>query len=256
LPEAKHRRRDGVNYYSAIAELFFRLSGIYYEVQCLCSRPAPFAAALISLRKNRRQGKVAPKIGVEKVISSARSLMRQPRSPQITRAEVAKAAGVDQKLVRYYFENYEDLLDQVMDMDIAELEATMVRASQPQKMAAAILRNRLTAMVTFLADNPTFFKSLLDRVYEAKTTKARERLEALNKRAYERHRKMIASGRENGEFRQDFDPRLLYIAIIGMTEFFSTGKPVVEYIFQDKAENVQRKYEKFLLELIVRGIKA
>lgn len=62
-------------------------------------------------RQKGRPRSTATRIGSEKVVDTARQLLRQPRPLQISRSEVAKAAGIDEKLVRYYFENYEDLLN-------------------------------------------------------------------------------------------------------------------------------------------------
>lgn len=205
-------------------------------------------------RQKGRPRRSATQIGSEKVVDTARELLRQPRPLQISRSEVAKAAGVDEKLVRYYFENYEDLLDQVTDASIAELEKVMTEASRPQKKAAGVVRERVSALVGFLAENPTFFKLLVDRVYSASGKAARARLEDLNDRAYLRHLTAIQAGRKGGEFRDDFDPRLLYIAIVGMAEFFTTGRPVVEYIFGESADKVRGRYEKFIFDLILRGI--
>lgn len=205
-------------------------------------------------RRKGRPAKPTQKVGSEKVVDTARLLLRQSRPPQVTRAEVAKAAGVDQKLIRYYFENYDDLLDQVVDLSIKELDAVMTAASRPQKTATAVLRERVRALTDFLAENPTFFKILVDRVYGGAGAGARERLETMNSRAYERHRVMMEFGRANGEFRTDFDPRFLYLVIIAMAEFFTTGRPVIEYLFRDKAERVRKRYEAFVVDLILNGI--
>src|ERR1700679_3257398 len=104
------------------------------------------------------------RVGITKVIETARRLLQERRPPQITRAEVAKAAGVDQKLVRYYFGDYEDLFDQVIGLAIQDLEAVMERASRPQKTATRVMRERVKALIGFLAENTTFLKLLVDRV--------------------------------------------------------------------------------------------
>lgn len=205
-------------------------------------------------RSKGRPSKDSPKIGIEVIINSARSLIRQHRAVYISRAEVAKMADVDQKLIRYYFKNYEDLIDQALDIDIAELEAAMVKASRPQKTATRALRNRISALISFLVENPTVFKTLVEHVYTRETPTARNRLEKLNKGAYERHHKIVSQGWETEEFHKDFDPRFLYVAIIGMAEFFNTGRPVVEYLFDADAEEVMARYQRFVCDLVLYGI--
>lgn len=205
-------------------------------------------------RSKGRPSKDAPKLGVEVIVNSARSLIRQHRAVYISRAEVAKMADVDEKLIRYYFKNYEDLIDQALDIDIAELEEAMTKASRPQKTATRALRNRINALISFLLENPTVFKTLVEHVYTRETPTARNRLESLNKGAYERHYKIVSQGWETGEFHKDFDPRLLYVAIIGMAEFFNTGRPVVEYIFGADAEDVMARYQRFVCDLVLYGI--
>lgn len=207
-------------------------------------------------RSKGRPRKDGPKVGVETVINSARALMRQHRPAQISRAEIARLAGVDQKLIRYYFENYEDLLHLALDIDLAGLEETMTVASRPQKSATQVLRNRVNALVTFLVKNPTVFKTLVERVYTGETARARERLEKMTDGAYDRHLGMVKQGWETGEFRPDFDPRFLYLAIIGMAEFFNTGKPVVEHLFGTDSEKVRSRYQRFIVGLVLHGISS
>jgi TetR/AcrR family transcriptional regulator len=73
--------------------------------------------------------------------------------------------------------------------------------------------------------------------------------------AYERHKTMVAQGRASGDFRGDFDPRLLYIAIIGLAEIFVTARPVLELLYGGKLPDLRREYKDFVTNLIVRGIQ-
>lgn len=193
-------------------------------------------------------------VGAQKVLDTARVLLKRSRPSRLSRAEVAREAGIDEKLVRYYFEKHDDLLDAVTDLSIQDLDQTMERASRTRGSASETMRQRINGLLEFLADNPTFFKLLVERVYERRNRQAPEKLRGLTEKAYGRLAKVVEDGRRSGEFRDDFDPRHLYIAIIGMAEFFITGRPVVELLFSDNGGTLKR-YEEFVFSLIMYGIR-
>lgn len=179
--------------------------------------------------------------------------MRQ-RPHQITRAEIAKEVGVDQKLVRYYFPDIETLLDEALDQGMKELDQRMAAASRTRGPAAAVLEKRLTTLASYLVENPGYFRALVDRIYNGSTEYAAKRLMAMTRRAYRRHEKLVRTAQADQQFRADFDPRFLYIAIIGMVEIFVTAMPVVKLLFPNEEEQLSQNYQAFIVDLILRGI--
>jgi TetR/AcrR family transcriptional regulator len=174
----------------------------------------------------------------------------------LSHTEIAKAASVDEKLIRYYFNEPEKLLDAVLDQQLEEFTGVMELASASQPSAKDMLSTRLHSAVEFLSKERNFFKLLVDRVYDGRSATAGRKLTELTDRGFTRQRQLVERGRNTGEFREDFDPRLLYIAYLGLIEIFVTAEPVVEQLFEEPVEEVRARYQQFVTELILRGISS
>jgi hypothetical protein len=71
-------------------------------------------------------------------------------------------------------------------------------------------------------------------------------------------RQIVMDGRRNGEFRNDFDPRLLDIAIIGLCEFIVVGRPLLAAwtTTEEQSSTLLQEYSNFVVDMILRGIAA
>lgn len=58
------------------------------------------------------------------------------------------------------------------------------------------------------------------------------------------------------EFRDDFDLRLLDIAIVGLCEFIVAGRPILESWLapDEKVDDLLLLYRDFVADLVIRGI--
>lgn len=187
------------------------------------------------------------------IVNATKDLIMSQRSDRLTRAEVAKTLGIDQKLVRYYFPDFGALIDEALDLGVLDLDAQMAKASGKQDTQSQVLSNRLSALSSFLVQRPGYFRILVERIYEGSGEEAANRLVTMTKKAYRRHDRMVRTGQATGEFK-DFDPRLLYLAIIGLVDIFVTAKPVAELLFADDTDGLSERYEAFVIDLILNGI--
>ena len=69
---------------------------------------------------------------------------------------------------------------------------------------------------------------LYARTLSGKAEGARETLDSVAAEGHASLRLIIADGRRSGELRDDFDARLLDIAIIGLCEFIVVGRPILD----------------------------
>jgi len=82
-------------------------------------------------RARRRQGrphKDAPTVGREALIAATRNLTKTIPAGRITRLDIARAAGVDPALIRYYFGDKSKLLVAAVLQAGAELRERQERA--------------------------------------------------------------------------------------------------------------------------------
>ena len=204
-------------------------------------------------RRKGRPSNGGQQVGRDMIVTATKDLIMSHRSDRLTRAEVAKTLGIDQKLVRYYFPDFGALIDEALDLGVLDLDKQMAKASAKQDTQSQVLSNRLSALSSFLVQRPGYFRILVERIYEGSGEEAANRLVTMTKNAYRRHDKMVRSGQAAGEFK-DFDPRLLYLAIIGLVDIFVTARPVAELLFADDTDNLSERYEAFVIDLILNGI--
>jgi TetR/AcrR family transcriptional regulator len=75
-------------------------------------------------RKRGRPHASQQPVGREGILSSARTLLEKLPPHQVTIVKIARQAGVDPALVRYYFSSREDLLIAVIENIVSTWTAT------------------------------------------------------------------------------------------------------------------------------------
>jgi TetR/AcrR family transcriptional regulator len=193
-------------------------------------------------------------VGREKIIATTIALLRKHKPGEITQSLVASNAGIDSKLVRYYFGDLEGLMTTVLERMIDELGVVMSKASTSGGTATERIRRRIIALTHYAVANPNFWQMVVDRVYATNTDWAKSVRAELTSSAYIRLQTVIEDGARNGEFADDFDTRLLYVALIGLSGIFVTARSVVEELMPGTRSTAEKIYVDFIIELVLRGI--
>lgn len=209
-------------------------------------------------RGKRGQGRPTqadPEVTKARIVAATRELLRHTKPTRVTREEIARAAGVDPGLVRYYFGNTNSLFTLVIrkigDDLHARLDALPAAAS-----ALDQLRDQASVWLQVFLDDPHFHDLVVDRVFHSADRTAREMLERFVQRAYPRIERAVSAGTKFGELRK-VDPRFVYLAFIGLCEFFATAGPLVERLFGDKgaAARFAPGYGRFVADLLADGLR-
>ena len=196
-------------------------------------------------------------VGREALVTAARTFLATTSPSQINRLEIARAAGVDPGLIRYYFGNKDELLAEAMERIARELRASTSAAlasatdETPRDRFAVMLRSLFDMMVT----HPNYHQLIVEQIVHAKSPRARALRRELTAGFQRRLKELVADGQKSGDF-GPVDTRLLEIALIGMCEFFSSAWPVLEEMFGADASraNVIERYGTFIAEFAVKGI--
>ncbi len=206
-------------------------------------------------RTQGRPPRADPESTKAKLIAATRALMHGTKPARITRFDIAREAGVDPALVRYYFGNKSAVFAEVIRVVSVELAAK--RDALP-KTGPVIdrLRAYLQAWLEVFVDNPHFHELVVEQVFYADEDASPQRLKKLISRAYPELERLIAEGVASGELRQT-EPRFIYLAIIGVTEFFATASPLVEALFGKRgaATTLHRQYGDFAASLLIDGLR-
>lgn len=207
----------------------------------------------------RRQGRPAASengIGRQRLIDAARGLLRSLPPAKLTSRQIAQAAGADRGLVRYYFGSMPELLAEVARQLSRDLIASLDEASAGTGKASTRLRRRIRQFVSYQFANPALHTLYAEQILSGKARSAAETIRTNAVRGHASFGEIMELGRCSGEFRSNFDSRLLEIAIIGLCEFIVVGRPILEtWLAED--ENVAELfalYGDFVADLVINGI--
>lgn len=192
-------------------------------------------------------------VGREALIRAARTLLARLPPAKVTRAAVAREAGVDPSLIRYYFRDRASLLLAVLDEIVRG--RGVLPAVDAFETAADALRSYVREFFAFHTENPFFHRLLIEEIAQSESPAAREAFHCLNHRAIEGLTDILARGARDATL-IPADPMLLHVAIIGMCEFFfSSGVLLEDAVGLGTApHDVADRYGDLITDMVLRGI--
>jgi TetR/AcrR family transcriptional regulator len=204
-------------------------------------------------KRRRRQGRPPDgetSVGRDAVLAAATALLRELPPAQVTVAAVARAAGVDPALVRYYFGSREALLLEVVQQ-LAEADQPDLLASEP----TAALEEYIHRTFRFTRSAKYMQRLMVEELSGARSATIREQLQIWNRGPIEFYEKLRAQ--DGGAVLSDFNPLFLHLAVIGISDFFVSGQRLIELLASenDDPEQLARDYERFVVSLITDGLR-
>jgi TetR/AcrR family transcriptional regulator len=209
-------------------------------------------------RKRGRPVDVGGKsVGADGIVLKVCELLREVAPREITVLRVAEYAHVDRSLIRYYFKNRSSLLLAAARHLFAQLQNELTAAVQvPTEEPEMQLREQARALLRFQIKHPYFHRLMIDEVVNSDEPEAQAFFKSFTSAAIANYRTTASAvARRNGN--KAADGAFLYMAIIGMCEFFVTGAPILKLAFGKDydAEAVNRQYEKFIVDYVVNGLR-
>jgi len=223
-------------------------------------RGRPRADAQGTSTSTRARGRPRPDtdaVGPEALIEMTLGLLTEQAPSEITRASLARRANVDPGLIRYYFKNRDSLMRTAAETLTKELQRrAAVGAKQREALSPSVqVTARVQALLSFKLDNPFYHRLMMEEMARSEDDQSRALFHEIAAGAIERYRSYMAAGAETGELRQ-VDPAFLYMAIIGLCDFFVIASPVLAGQFQQKtAKQAQEAYSVFICDLLLNGLR-
>ena len=197
-------------------------------------------------------------VGRDALIDKTCDLLTELPPNRVTRAEVARHTNVDPSLIRYYFHDRSSLLIAAAEK-LSMKFGVMVEEEMREAEATpeGILRARVAAILKFETSYPFFHRLLLEEVMTSKTPAAKKLLNDLTQRGVEAYGKIVNGGVREGSLRK-VDTAFLFLAVIGMCEFFVAGMPMLKVALGGKADvkTTGPRYESFVSDLLLNGLAA
>ena len=196
------------------------------------------------------------KVGEQALIEATCDLLKVMPPRKMTRAVVAREAGVDPSLIRYYFKNVDGLLIAAAAR-ISALYAERVQREMEQAGpdVTARIRVRIRSMLELLAEYPYFQRLIAENILESKDTKPREILDNMLQRGVGSYAEMLAEGAEEGKVRP-VDPQLLFFAVIGLAEFQVTAASILQRRAPGGPTDskFEKEYKEFMCDLLMGSL--
>lgn len=223
---------------------------------------SPLKSKRRAARTSRQRPRGRPRdsgasVGADAIVMEVCELLREVAPREVTLLRVAQHAGVDRSLIRYYFKNRSSLLLAAARHLFAQLQNELtVLEGIPREAPEEKIRQSARALLRFQIRHPYFHRLMVDEVVNSDHPEALAFFKSFTSAGVSNHREIADSIATRPGMRA-VDGAFLYLALIGMCEFFVTGAPILKVAFgrdYDVAA-VNRQYEKFLGEYVVDGLR-
>jgi AcrR family transcriptional regulator len=211
-------------------------------------------AATTKPRRSRGRPKAKEgSVGREAIVASARKVLDKVPPHEATISSIARSAGVDPALVRYYFSSREELLLAVIE----DIIATWKFTRPPQSEGPVV---KLTAVIRDIADFALNVRSMqrlmIDECANAKSAQVRRRVREMNAGVVSRWALMLHAERESDT--HSTDPLFMHVSIIGMCEFFAAAQSMIMPLVPQgmSAKELAERYKDFIVRLVLDGIRS
>ena len=202
-------------------------------------------------RGRPRSGQEA--VGRQAIIVAARQLLEKLPPHEVPNVLIARKAGVDPALVRYYFANREELLFAVVEHILATWEATHPAPDAPP---AEKLSAHVADMFEFSCRVRSMQRLMVDEIAKARSPAVRARVRELNAGAVRRYARFLhleGAGDESSP-----DPLFAHVAVIGLCEFFAAAQAMILPLAPKHldAPELARRYGVFIRKLVLDGLRS
>jgi AcrR family transcriptional regulator len=205
-------------------------------------------------KKKRGQGRPVGSengVGREALINAACALLRELPPTQVTIAAIGRAAGVDPALVRYYFGDRQALLFEAAKIIAGDPHLSVPEDAAPTDQLSAFIHRTFH----FTRSARYMQRLMAEELSNAKSPEVLEQLRAWHQWPVEFYETL--QERDDGKTLAPFDALFLHLAVIGISDFFQSGEPVVRMLAPEGAnlEELRQQYESFVTNLLLNGLR-
>jgi len=213
-------------------------------------------------RARRSQGRPKrgdPKVGADKLILRTCELLRKEPPHKITIAAVARHAGVNPALIRYYFGDRSNLMIAVARHLLNETARPREAPTTPESAERAI-RGMLNALIDLHRKYPSFRELVFKEIMNMRSVAARQLFAEVINLGVARSRSTLTLVREGESApteNPDVEAALLHMILIGVGESYVSTFKVVETVAgpQVDRDKIDEQFVDFVTKMIVRGIR-
>jgi AcrR family transcriptional regulator len=145
---------------------------------------------------------------------------------------IAERAGLNKRLIYYYFEDKEKLFQAVLEQAYRQIREEERQLNLLHLKPDAALRRLVEFTWTYYLDHPEFLTLLNSaNLHRARHLEQSERARQLNSPLIATLGEILERGRAEGIFRGGIDPLQLYVSIAGLSYFYLSNNHTLSAIF-------------------------
>jgi AcrR family transcriptional regulator len=145
---------------------------------------------------------------------------------------IAERAGLNKRLIYYYFEDKEKLFQAVLEQAYVDIRDRERELHLLDLDPAAAVRKLVEFTWNYYLEHPEFLTLLNSaNLHRARHLEGSERARQLNSPVIETLGEILERGRRAGVFRGGVDPVQLYVSIAGLSYFYLSNSHTLSAIF-------------------------
>lgn len=149
--------------------------------------------------------------------------------------QIAKAAGINKRMLYHYFGNKDDLFSAVLEANYAHKRDSERALSLEQESPDEAIRKLVALTWNYYLDHPEFLTLLNSaNLHQAKHLKRSKEIRKMHAPFVAMLKDILDKGVAQKVFRPGLDPVQLYISIAGLSSFYLSNQHTLSVIFNRK----------------------
>ncbi|HSV45934.1 MAG TPA: TetR/AcrR family transcriptional regulator [Ramlibacter sp.] len=158
---------------------------------------------------------------------------------------IAERAGLNKRLIYYYFEDKEKLFQAVLEQTYRDIREEERGLKLLDLQPAAALRRLVEFTWDYYLQHPEFLTLLNSaNLHKARHLHESTRAREMNSPLIEMLAEILERGRKDGSFRGGVDPVQLYVSIAGLSYFYLSNNHTLSAIFGRDLLSTKAKHER------------
>jgi AcrR family transcriptional regulator len=202
--------------------------------------------------KRRSKGRPSDEgVGKDTLLETAKRLIREMPPARVTISLIAREAGVDPALVRYYFGDRGKLLMAVAESMLEDSPRSELKSLEP----VPAIEHTIRRTARFTSSTQHIHRLMVDELADAKSSAISKRLGQLNRGAVDDLASLM--DRDGGATLRAVNPAFFHVALLGLFDFFASAEPVVRQLFPEGTDmkTLASEYEDFVSDLLLNGLR-
>lgn len=191
---------------------------------------------------------------VQRILCAAEELFAQRGFAAVSISGVAARAGVSKASVFYHFSSKRELYFAVLEAASRQFGRIIEALGKGEGPVCERLRHYAEAHLGCILQNEQVSRLVLSDLLENQPQLSRDLAEKIFGNNFARLVGIIRASQNNDELRQDIDPAMVAVLLIGADVFFFEAREVLRHFADVRFAETPQRYSGMLADVLLRGI--